>query len=655
MMRRMRFGAAVLAAVAVLGGCKDGTGPRHGDPARVEVVSGSGQQGTAGQPLPQPVQVRVVDAAGRPVPDEVVNFVVTGGGGSVSAASVQTDDDGIAATLWTLGTNTGAAQRLEARVGTAGGQALVSEPITATATAAGASRVVPLLDTLLGGVAGAVMLDTLAVRVLDAFNNPVPGATVTWTPAGGGSVAPISATTDAQGVARALWTLGTSPNETYLATASAAGAQVTFRALPATIMEVYPEPQAHMARAGTAVSAFVRLRSYLGPIAGVRVRWQVTSGGGTATAFTRTNAEGITTTPWTFGSAAAQQGLTATAGNLQVTFSGTATVAGTRTRIAQVPGSILDIDETRVLWQGEVSANNGGVWIRRRGTTADSLITRLFVANGKLFPDGAVMWRYTSSIPTGEVLVARNGTVTSVSPMDPNGPFAVEGDWAGWATSSNGYTVRRNLRLGVTDTLANSPYRMFDIGSSGDAAGVRAGTSFLVVWRANGSQYTTGQNVLSVRVVGNDVAYNSYTESRDPLSAWLDQPGDDLLLASPAQQAVYGGGGWLGFTRSAAPTGVASNVFRRAPDGTVEQLTFDLWWKGLEDVSPTGWILFRASESGGGINERWFMSVPGHPLIIDLGQATGNDRVVWRGDRFVLFTVEAVPGYVSQVAYELTP
>ncbi len=59
------------------------------------------------------------------------------------------------------------------------------------------------------GVPGWVLVDTLKVRLVDPAGNPSPGATLTWAvTTGQGSVAEINATTDAEGISAALWTLG---------------------------------------------------------------------------------------------------------------------------------------------------------------------------------------------------------------------------------------------------------------------------------------------------------------------------------------------------------------------------------------------------------------------------------------------------------------
>ncbi len=59
------------------------------------------------------------------------------------------------------------------------------------------------------GAPGWVLVDTLKVRLLDQAGNPRPGALLTWVVTKGhGSVVEISATTDADGISAALWTLG---------------------------------------------------------------------------------------------------------------------------------------------------------------------------------------------------------------------------------------------------------------------------------------------------------------------------------------------------------------------------------------------------------------------------------------------------------------
>lgn len=78
-------------------------------------VSGDGQTGRPGVPLPQPVRVRVLAAEGGPTDRLWVEWVVVQGTGTVEPRHSFTDADGIAETTWTLGPGADE-QRIEARV-----------------------------------------------------------------------------------------------------------------------------------------------------------------------------------------------------------------------------------------------------------------------------------------------------------------------------------------------------------------------------------------------------------------------------------------------------------------------------------------------------------------------------------------------------------
>ena len=74
----------------------------------ITVSSGNGQFGATGQPLAQPIVVHVLDQNGVSIANAVVNFSVLFGGGSVSAATSQTDANGNASITWTMGATAGA-------------------------------------------------------------------------------------------------------------------------------------------------------------------------------------------------------------------------------------------------------------------------------------------------------------------------------------------------------------------------------------------------------------------------------------------------------------------------------------------------------------------------------------------------------------------
>lgn len=84
------------------------------DDLQMQVVAGAGQVGVPGEPLPDPLVVRVVNQLGNAKQNQIVNFVVVEGGGSVFAGSSLTNAEGTAQEIWTLGHDDGV-QRVEAR------------------------------------------------------------------------------------------------------------------------------------------------------------------------------------------------------------------------------------------------------------------------------------------------------------------------------------------------------------------------------------------------------------------------------------------------------------------------------------------------------------------------------------------------------------
>jgi Tol biopolymer transport system component len=73
----------------------------------LQVVSGNAQSAPVKTTLPTPLRVQVCDANGHPVPNVVVNFIVTSGGGHVYGGSEETDAQGEAYEIWTLGPRLG--------------------------------------------------------------------------------------------------------------------------------------------------------------------------------------------------------------------------------------------------------------------------------------------------------------------------------------------------------------------------------------------------------------------------------------------------------------------------------------------------------------------------------------------------------------------
>ena len=106
-----RINALVSAGVLIgLVACRDADPTGILEPTsevQFAIVSGNDQQAPAGSELPAPIVVKVTNSNGTAVAGQIVNFVVTQGGGSVFAGRAITNSSGIAQEWWTLGETPG--------------------------------------------------------------------------------------------------------------------------------------------------------------------------------------------------------------------------------------------------------------------------------------------------------------------------------------------------------------------------------------------------------------------------------------------------------------------------------------------------------------------------------------------------------------------
>jgi adhesin/invasin len=155
------------------------------------------------------ISAKATDSFGNPVPGATVTFAATGGG-AVTPASVTTDANGVAGASFkfsnTAGTNT--------VVATVTGFSGSPATFTADGTAGPASSNVVVVGTD-GQTAkvGTTVPNPPAVRILDAFGNPIVGLQVTFSTASGGQGQAAFVPTNANGVAAydrwVLTTVGT--------------------------------------------------------------------------------------------------------------------------------------------------------------------------------------------------------------------------------------------------------------------------------------------------------------------------------------------------------------------------------------------------------------------------------------------------------------
>ncbi len=233
-----------------------------GAPATVTVGGGASQSATVGTQFGLPLSVVVHDSLGQPVPNVTVTFVSPGVGASASfGVTIVASDAGApdaavpdaslldASVLDAAGLD-GAAppgEVLTATTNAAGTASILatanmlpgSYDVTATVVGVATAASIPLTNVVGGvaaitvvsgtaqtAVAGAAFGAPLEILVVDAFGNPVEGATVTFAAPGTGASATTSSTTvitDASGHATVTATAGDVAGS-YVVNASTPGA-----------------------------------------------------------------------------------------------------------------------------------------------------------------------------------------------------------------------------------------------------------------------------------------------------------------------------------------------------------------------------------------------------------------------------------------------
>ncbi len=138
----------------------------------------------------------------------------------------------------------------------------------------------------------------IRVRITDQDSQPVVGFDVGWNvTAGGGTVDSIVSATDANGIARVTWTLGTTSGAQTLVAAIADGSTVAITAIAqaAGIASVAAVSDPFVSVAAGATTSPLRTRAfdrYGNSVPGVAITWS-TNAGVLATATTVTGADGI--------------------------------------------------------------------------------------------------------------------------------------------------------------------------------------------------------------------------------------------------------------------------------------------------------------------------------------------------------------------------
>ena len=199
------------------------------------IISGDKQQGLPGEALANPFVVEVRDRFDNPFSGAQVTFAVTSGGGRLSVSTATTDSDGRAESTLTLGPNPGANTVTVSVTGIQAQQTFNAEGIR-----------IPLAFWIISGfdqkgVIGEALPKPIVVEMRDQSGEPLPGAQVTFAvTSGGGTLSVTSTTTDSDGRAESILTLGPDPgtNTVEVAVTGIQGKQTV-----TAIAELPPIPQ----------------------------------------------------------------------------------------------------------------------------------------------------------------------------------------------------------------------------------------------------------------------------------------------------------------------------------------------------------------------------------------------------------------------------
>jgi hypothetical protein len=149
-------------------------------------------------------------------------------------------------------------------------------------------------------VVGTALPQPVSVQVTDGAGAPIGNVVVTWTVlTGGGSVSTATSTTDVNGNATVVWTLGPTIGAQTLSASIATGASTTITATGvasgATGINIVSGNNQTIAAGATSAPLAIHIADQFGnPAAGVTVTWAATAGATLSATSTTTDANGNT-------------------------------------------------------------------------------------------------------------------------------------------------------------------------------------------------------------------------------------------------------------------------------------------------------------------------------------------------------------------------
>jgi hypothetical protein len=194
-----------------------GTTPTH-----IVVVSGSKQTGPEQTAFPAPLVVKLADVHGIGVPGATMTFSAVVNGGTFAPVSVVTDVNGLAQTIYTSGTKSGA-------IGITATSGTLHQGLSATVQPGPPTAISVLSGNSQKAPAGTQLAANITAKVVDKFGNGIPGLTVTFSDGGvSGSFAAAQIVTDVQGRAIATYMLPATPQVVHVVAILSGVGSVTF-------------------------------------------------------------------------------------------------------------------------------------------------------------------------------------------------------------------------------------------------------------------------------------------------------------------------------------------------------------------------------------------------------------------------------------------
>jgi len=347
---------------------------------------------------------------------------------------------------------------------------------------------------------------------------------------------------------------------------------------------------------------------------------------------------GAQTIQWTVLDTVGQQTLL----NMPVNVDLTSTVP--LQMVTSVPGTIMDVDSTRVLY---LDSSKTKLYIRNLGTQMDTLIYTLPSSQysygfSKLTTAGAVWQDFSSSLATCDAVSYEQGNLVDLGCL--NG-WQVNGNDVLWVGASSPGAVtdsffERNVTTGVTTQIAvptssyGAPFSIYGTALAGNGVfafdgvfgytrGAGPGTPYIYKNGVTTLLAATGQ-ALYIMTDGSSVLFAM------PKSLYFSDgvnPPITITSAAPSQPTFQIANGWVSYTEVDA--GV-NQVWRRTAQGQATQLTFLSGGSTIEAMDTTGALTVNA-----GNGHRYYFA-PNSTTQVDVGSNVGT--AVFAGGHLYIYS-----------------